>query len=59
MRSAVEADLALVGGVEGAQQVQQRALAGAALADDGQEFAAADAQAHPLQHRDFEQVPLR
>ena len=36
---ALEVDLPLVGGVEGAQQVQQGALARAALADDRQEFA--------------------
>ena len=38
---ALEMDLALVGRVERGQQVQQRALARAALADDGHEFAAA------------------
>ncbi len=39
---AFEVDLAGVGRVERAEQVQQRALAGAALADDRQELAAAD-----------------
>ena len=42
---AVEVDFALVRGVERAQQVQQRALARAALPDDRQKLALADAHA--------------
>ena len=43
-------DFALVGRIEGTQQVQQGALAGAALADDGQELPLPHAEAHAAQH---------
>ena len=49
-------DFALVGRVERAQQVQQRALAGAALADDRQKLAATHAQAHAPQHGHFDRA---
>ena len=50
--SAVEADAALVGPVEGAEQVQQRALAGAGGADDAEELAGADVQVDAAQDAD-------
>ena len=49
-------DFALVGRVERAQKVQQRALAGTALADDRQKLAATDAQAHAPQDRHFDRA---
>ena len=48
--SAVEEDFALVGPVEGAEQVQQRALAGAGGADDAEELARLDLQIEAAQH---------
>ena len=47
---AVEMDLALVGPVEDAEQVQQRALAGAGGADDAQELARMHLQVEAAQH---------
>ncbi len=47
---ALEVDFALVRGVQRAQQVQQGALARAALAHDRQEFALADAHAQAAEH---------
>ena len=52
--AAVETDFAGVGRVERAQQVQQRALARAALADDRQKLAAADFQIDSAQHGNFD-----
>ena len=49
-------DFALVGRVERAQQVQERALARAALPDDRQKLALADAQAHAPEHRHFDRA---
>ena len=43
--------------VERAEQVQQRALARAALADDRQELAVVDVEIDAAQHRDFD-LPL-
>ena len=50
---AVEMDLAAVGHVERAQQVQERRLAAAALADDGQELALPHRQADAAEHGHF------
>src|SRR5262249_39124953 len=47
-------DFSRVGQIERTQQMQQRALAAAALADDGDEFALADLKIDPFQHRDDE-----
>ena len=46
----LEVDLALVRGVQRAQQVQQRALARTALAHDRQEFPVPDAHAEAAEH---------
>ena len=48
---AVEQNLADVGGVEQTEQMQQRALAGPRLADDGDELAVPHADIHAAQHR--------
>ena len=50
--ASVVVDFPLVRGIEGSQNVQQRALARAALADDGQQLALPDAEAHAMQDRD-------
>ena len=52
--SAAEMHLAAVGRVERAQQVQKRALARAALADDRQELAPADFEIDTPQHRNLD-----
>ena len=49
-----ELDLAGIGRVEGAQQVQQRALSRAALAHDRREFGPARFQIDPAQHGDLD-----
>ena len=49
-------DFALIGRVERAQQVQQRALARAALADDRQELARPNAQTHAAEHGHFDRA---
>src|SRR5262249_36594085 len=48
----VEADYPRRRRVERAEQVEQRALAGPARADDGDELAAGDPEIHPRQHLD-------
>ena len=53
---AFEVDLAIVGNVQRAQQVQERGLAAAALADDGQELALPHGQAHAAEHRHFDRA---
>ena len=48
--AALEADRAGVGRVEAGDQTQQRALAAAAAADDGDELAGGDVEVDPAQH---------
>ena len=50
----VEVDFARVRDVERGQQMEQRALAGTALADNCQHLSLADRKAHPPQHRDHD-----
>jgi len=53
---AVEPDIAAGGPVQGAEQMQQRALPGSGRADDGNELAAVHLELHRAQH--FERLPV-
>ena len=50
--TAVEKDLALRGEIEGAEKVQERALAGSARSHDAHHLARANGQVHSPQHLD-------
>src|SRR2546429_2820879 len=47
---AVELDLAGIGAIEAAEQMQQRGLSGARPADDGNELAPRDLEISPVEH---------
>ena len=54
--AALQIDAALVGTVQGAQQVQQRAFAGAGRADDAEELAVFDGEVQPAQDRNDDRI---
>jgi hypothetical protein len=47
-------DFTAVGRIEGTEQMEQRAFAGSALADDCGEFASRDFEVNTLEYRDFD-----